>query len=112
MFLPSLLLGRLIRGSFSQGATAKGDSTGGAGKGGEVGAVEPSEALSGTVRERANAPVMTRLNDFLNLYEFACDVALVAFFDAAIFLLVGPATEADNRTRIALMVAVNMTQGI
>lgn len=56
-------------------------------KGGKVGASAPGEALfwSAFAYARATPPVMTRLNDFLNLYGFCRNTALVAFIDAGIF---------------------------
>jgi hypothetical protein len=56
-------------------------------KGGKVGIAAPGEALfwPAFAYARAAPPVMARLNDFLNLYGFSRNIALVALIDAAIF---------------------------
>jgi hypothetical protein len=56
-------------------------------KGERVGVHAPGESLFWPAFNdaRGTPPVMARLNDFLNLYGFCRNTALVAFIDAAVF---------------------------
>lgn len=75
----------------------------------------PSEALFwlAFANARATPPVMTRLNDFLNLYGFCRNTALVAFLDAAVLYwsYMQPKGPAEHLlwARIALVVGIGMT---
>lgn len=84
-------------------------------KGGMVGVNAPGEALfwPAFANARATAPVQARLSDFLNLYGFCRNTALVAFIDAGIFYWsflqsMGPS---DHLlwAHIALVVGIGMT---
>jgi len=84
-------------------------------KGGKVGVYAPGEALFWPAfnNARETPPVMTRLNDFLNLYGFCRNTALVAFIDAAIFQWSYLQPEAPDEhllwSRIALCIGIGMT---
>lgn len=84
-------------------------------KGGHVGVNAPGEALfwPAFANARATAPVMARLSDFLNLYGFCRNTALVAFIDAGIFYcsFLQPKGPPDHLlwARIALVVGIGMT---
>lgn len=84
-------------------------------KGGKVGVNAPGEALfwPAFANARGTAPVMARLNDFLNLYGFSRNIALVALIDAAIFYwsYLQPKGPAEHLlyARIALVVGLGMT---
>lgn len=84
-------------------------------RGAAEGVTAPGEALfwPAFANARLTPPVMARLNDFLNLYGFCRNTALVAFIDAALFYWSyrqqeGPA-EHLLWSRIALLVGVGMT---
>ncbi|AVS85503.1 hypothetical protein C8239_12705 [Paracidovorax avenae] len=74
----------------------------------------PGEALfwSAFNNARGTASVLSRLNDFLNLYGFCRNIALVAFIDAVIFywsyLQPNGPTEHLLWSRIALVVGIGM----
>lgn len=84
-------------------------------KGGMVGVNAPGEALfwPAFANARATAPVQARLSDFLNLYGFCRNTALVAFIDAGIFYwsFLQPNGPADHLlcARISLVVGFGMT---
>jgi hypothetical protein len=84
-------------------------------KGGIVGVNAPGEALfwPAFANARATAPVQARLSDFLNLYGFCRNTALVAFIDAGIFYwsFLQPKGPSDHLlwARIALAVGIGMT---
>lgn len=84
-------------------------------KGGKVGINAPGEALFWPAfhNARGTASVMARLNDFLNLYGFCRNTALVGFIDAAIFYwsYLQPNGPAEHLlwSRIALIVGIGMT---
>ena len=84
-------------------------------KGGQVGVSAPGEVLfwPAFANARATAPVMARLSDFMNLYGFCRNTALVAFIDAGIFYwsFLQPKGPADHLlwARIALVVGIGMT---
>lgn len=84
-------------------------------KGGRVGVRTPGEALfwPAFANARATPAVMSRLNDFLNLYGFCRNVALVGLLDAALFYgsYLQPTGPAEHLlwSRISLLVGVGMT---
>jgi hypothetical protein len=83
--------------------------------GGKVGVNAPGEALFWPAfnHARGTAPVMARLNDFLNLYGFCRNTALVGFIDAAIFYwsYLQPKAPPEHLlwSRVALIVGIGMT---
>lgn len=84
-------------------------------KGVKVGVSAPGEALfwPAFANARATPQVMARLGDFLNLYGFCRNTALVAFIDAGIFYwsYLQPTGPAEHLlwSRIALVVGIGMT---
>lgn len=84
-------------------------------KGGKVGVTSPGEALFWPAfnNARGTPPVMARLSDFLNLYGFCRNTALVGFIDAAIFYWSYLRPDGPDEhllwARIALVVAIGMT---
>lgn len=84
-------------------------------KGGKVGVIASGEALfwPAFANARATPPVMARLNDFLNLYGFSRNIALVGLIDAAIFqwsfLQPNSADVHLLYARIALVIGLGMT---
>lgn len=84
-------------------------------KGGKVGVSAPGEALfwPAFANARATPVVMARLNDFLNLYGFCRNAALVAFVDSAILYwsYLQPKGPAEHLlwSRIAFVIGIGMT---
>lgn len=84
-------------------------------KAGMVGVSAPGEALfwPAFANARATASVMARLSDFLNLYGFCRNTALVAFLDAGILYwsYLQPKGPAEHLlwSQIALVVGCGMT---
>lgn len=84
-------------------------------KGCKVGVHAPGEALfwPAFANARATASVMSRLSDFLNLYGFCRNTALVAFIDTGIFYwsYLQPKGPPEHLlwARIALVVGIGMT---
>lgn len=104
---------RLIPGYFEPlpGATQKAALE----KGGKLGVSAPGEALFWPAfsHARATPNVMTRLTDFINLYGFCRNIALVAFIDAGIFYwsYLQPKGPVDHLlwARIAFIVGIGMS---
>ena len=84
-------------------------------KGGKVGVNAPGESLFWPAfnSARGTTPIMARLNDFLNLYGFCRNAALVGFIDAAIFQWSYLQPKAPDEhllwARIALVIGIGMT---
>lgn len=84
-------------------------------KGGKVGVVAPGEALFWPAFHyaRETPSVIARLSDFLNLYGFCRNTALVAFIDAAIFQwsYLQPKAPEEHLlwSRIAVCIGIGMT---
>jgi hypothetical protein len=84
-------------------------------KGRRLGGSAPGEALfwPAVVNARAMPAIMARLNDFLNLYGFCRNAALVGFLDSAIlywsYLQPKGPPEHLLYSRIALAVGIGMT---
>lgn len=84
-------------------------------KGGKLGVSAPGDALfwPAFANARATPAVMARLNDFLNLYGFCRNAALVGFLDFAIlywsYLQPKGPPEHLLYSRIALIVGIGMT---
>lgn len=83
-------------------------------KGGKVGVKTPGEALfwPAFANARTMPAVMSRLNDFLNLYGFCRNVALVGLLDAGIFYgsYMQPQGPGEHLwwSRISLVIAIGM----
>ncbi len=85
------------------------------GKGKKIGITSPGEALfwPAYAYARATPAVMSRLENFLNLYGFCRNTALVAFVDAAVLYwsYVRPSGPSEHLlwARLAVVVGIGMT---